>query len=90
MKIPYYPYSSLFWALWGGLFFTVYRISAAVRIASPEHVSNPDRWLELSGVPLGLPAVSIRHDGSWGASHPGWPQKGLIGNSRFNRKIYEK
>ena len=22
----------------------------------------------------------------WGTSHPGWPQKRLIGNSRFNSK----
>ena len=26
----------------------------------------------------------------WGTSHPGWPQKRLIGNSRFNRKTYGK
>ena len=29
-------------------------------------------------------------DNIWGTSHPGWPQKGLIGNSRFNRKTQEK
>ena len=27
---------------------------------------------------------------TWATSHPGWRQKGLIGNSGFDRKTYEK
>jgi len=23
---------------------------------------------------------------NWGTSHPGWPKKGLLGNSRFSKK----
>ena len=29
-------------------------------------------------------------ENTWGSSHPGWPQKGLIGNSRFNRKTQKQ
>jgi len=41
-----------------------------------EHL-KPPRRSEVS------PARSVAR--TWGTSHPGWPQKVLIGNSRFNR-----